>query len=77
MSFLPAATAAEAQDVSGETYAVGHASGGDTFILSDGKWRYNLATKNYEMPGTYTVTMVSGDESEYVLNPTCSVELAR
>ena len=33
-------------------------------------WHFNLKTKNYTAAGTYTVSMVSGDTTEYVVGPT-------
>ena len=34
-------------------------------------WQFNLKTKNYTAPGTYTITMKSGDENEYLVE-TCT-----
>ena len=42
-----------------------------TLILRSVK---KLQTKNYTVPGTYTVIMVSGNECEYAIDPTCEAE---
>ena len=39
-----------------------------------GKWQFNLMTKNYTAPGTYIVSMDTGDSSEYVFDPSCMTE---
>jgi hypothetical protein len=44
---------------------------GNQFKFIDNRWRFNLLTKNYTAPGTYTIQMVSGDGSEYVITPSC------
>ncbi len=38
------------------------------FEYSGSKWQYNLATKNYTAPGTYTIQMVSRDQCQYQIN---------
>jgi hypothetical protein len=43
------------------------------FVFSyDGKWQFNLMTKNYSNPGTYTISILTGDSSEYVIEPSCT-----
>ncbi|MBW1686933.1 MAG: hypothetical protein JRS35_17930, partial [Deltaproteobacteria bacterium] len=45
----------------------------DSFSFSrKGYWRLSLSRYQMKMPGTYLVTMESGDESEYLVDPTCS-----
>jgi hypothetical protein len=44
---------------------------GNQFEWDGEKWHYNLGTKNLTAAGTYTVTMVSGDDCEYIVEPTC------
>ena len=62
----------EPLDVSDQALPAGQGTEGNQFVFTDeGKWQYNLKTKNYSAPGTYTITMVSGDESEYKIEPTC------
>ena len=63
---------AEAVDVTDEALSAGQGTDGNQFEFSDGKWQFNLKTKNYSGAGTYTITMVSGDECEYVIDPTCT-----
>ena len=36
-----------------------------------GQWLQGLPTEQFTAPGTYTVTMVSGDKDEYVFDPAC------
>jgi hypothetical protein len=50
--------------------------GGDTneFVFLLGKWRYYLRVRNYSAPGTYTMTMISGDEADYRVDPTCEAQ---
>ncbi len=65
----------DAIDVTDEALAAGHGTDGNEFVFTeDMLWQFNLKTKNYTAPGTYTVTMESGDDSEYVIEPTCTVQ---
>ena len=36
------------------------------------RWSYNLLSANYTAPGDYTIKLVSGDDSEYSIDPTCT-----
>ena len=54
-----------AVDVSDEAIPVGQGTDGNQFVYSDDRWRYNLRTDNYTSPGTYTVTLTSGDPAAY------------
>lgn len=63
-----------AVDVSGEALPAGLGDDGNQFVYTGARWRYNLKTKNYTAPGTYTVSMASGDDAEYVVDPTCEAE---
>jgi hypothetical protein len=47
------------------------------YNLADGVWQYNLKTKNHTAAGTYTITMVSGNESEYMIDLTCAAAFGR
>lgn len=40
-------------------------------FTTEGKWQYNLSTRNYSQQGTYNVGIRSGDSNEYVINPSC------
>ncbi len=62
----------EAVDVTGDALPAGQGTDGNQFSFSGSKWQFNLKTKNYSSSGTYTVTMVSGDASEYTIDPTCA-----
>jgi hypothetical protein len=43
------------------------------FVFSyDGKWQFNLMTKNYSTLGTYTISILTGDSSEYAIEPSCT-----
>ncbi len=60
-----------AEDVSGDALSAGAGTDGNQFEFLDSKWQFNLKTRNYTGAGTYTTTMVSGDEAEYLIDPTC------
>ena len=65
----------DGDDVTDEVSSVGQGDEGNQFVFTGGdRWQFNLSTKNYTSPGTYTVLMQSGDESEYVIEPTCMTE---
>jgi parallel beta-helix repeat protein len=61
--------------VGGDAYSVdglpsGEATIGNQFQFIDGLWHFNLKVKNCcTAQGLYTVTMESGDPSEYEINP--------
>ena len=61
-------------DVTDDVLPAGQSSEGNifSFDLEDSEWHYNLKTKNYDAPGTYAITVVSGDESEFRVDPTCT-----
>src|SRR6478672_10409772 len=58
--------------VTDEALPTGESSQGNQFAYSDGAWRYNLSTKNYTAKGTYLLSLVSGDQTEYLVDPPCS-----
>ena len=65
----------QSADVTDDALSVGHGTEGNQFVFTeDGYWQFNLHTKNYSAPGTYTILMQSGDDSEYVFEPTCMTE---
>jgi hypothetical protein len=65
----------DAVDVTDDVLSVGQGDEGNQFVFTEGeRWQFNLSTKNYTSPGTYTVLMQSGDDSEYVIEPTCITE---
>ena len=63
-----------AEDVTDEALFAGQGTDGNQFVFTGSNLQFNLKTKNYSSPGTYTITMVSGDENEYVIDPTCEAK---
>lgn len=45
---------------------------GNQFVFNGQFWAFNLSTKGLA-PGTYTITAVSGNLGQYVIDPTCTV----
>ena len=66
--------AAPAADVSHQALWIGQGTKGNAFEFSGSKWRFNLKIRNYTAPGTYTVTIISGDEAAYRVDPTCEAQ---
>ena len=63
----------QAVDVSEQMVRAGRPSEGNQFAFTEmGLWQFNLKSQNYRAPGKYIVSAVSGDDSEYVLLPTCT-----
>ncbi|MHC4559749.1 MAG: right-handed parallel beta-helix repeat-containing protein [Planctomycetota bacterium] len=58
-------------DVTDQALSAGQGTEGNQFVYTGSNWQFNLKTKNYNAAGTYTVTMVSGDEDEYEIESTC------
>ena len=58
-----------AEDVSDEAIPAGLGTRGNEFEFEIDEWRFNLLTKNYMAPGTYTISMVPGNN--YLISPTC------
>jgi hypothetical protein len=58
-------------DATDAALPAGEGTEGNQCEFADGKWRFNLKTKNYTAEGTYTITMLSGDNNEYSIDPTC------
>jgi hypothetical protein len=50
----------------------GRGAAGNSFVFKGGNWALNLQTQGLA-PGEYTITVVSGDLTEYVIAPTCEV----
>ena len=61
----------DAIDVTSDALPAGHGSEGNQFEFASDRWRFNLKTQNYSAAGTYTLSVVSGDSSEYVIAPNC------
>jgi hypothetical protein len=51
--------------------SVGKGDDGNQFTFNGTKWGFNLKTTNFTGSGKYTVTVVSGNLSAYVVSPTC------
>jgi hypothetical protein len=59
-------------DISDDALSSGQSSEGNQFVFTDdGIWQFNLKSKNYTASGEYMVTAVSGDETEYTIDPAC------
>jgi len=67
-------TYGEAPPDDADLLPLGMANEDNVFRFDEGAetWIYNLGTKQFGAAGVYTVTAVSGDEGEYVIDPTCS-----
>jgi hypothetical protein len=59
-------------NVTDDALPAGQGTEGNQFVFTDDlKWQFNLKTKNYSAAGTYNIFMVSGDASEYMIDPMC------
>jgi hypothetical protein len=48
---------------------------GNHFVWDDeAHWKFDLGTRNLTDNGKYRVTLLSGDEKEYRVDPTCTLE---
>jgi hypothetical protein len=66
------------EDVTDLALPAGFGTEGNQFVFTDElKWQYNLKTKDYTASGTYTISIVSGDEAEYVILPACETSFVR
>ena len=63
----------EAIDVTEDALPAGQGTEGNQFEFGVDKWQFNLKTKNYTAVGTYTITIVSGDSTEYTIE-TCTAQ---
>ena len=62
----------QSADVTNDAVAAGHGTEGKQFVFTeDGYWQFNLHTKSYSAPGTYTVNVSTGNELDYLIDPTC------
>jgi hypothetical protein len=63
----------EPEDVTDYALSAGEGTDGNQFVFTDeGKWQFNLKTKNYVAPGTYNITITSGDALEYEIVSSCA-----
>lgn len=73
-----AGNALPAEDVTDDALFAGQGTAGNQFVYTDEqKWQFNLKIDNYSKKGTYQVTMVSGDPSEYAIDPTCEASFVK
>ena len=64
--------------INGSSYPASYATGGNQFSpTGNGRWQYNLKTSDYSASGTYVVTVFSGEEAEYTVEPTCEARFVR
>lgn len=62
-----------AMDVTDFALNAGRGNAAKQFVFSsDGTWQFNLMTRNYTTPGTYTVSILTGSIFEYIIQPTCT-----
>ena len=54
--------------------AAGRGDEGNMFAFDGTNWAFNLSTRGLAK-GAYVLSAVSGDESEYIIDPTCEVKL--
>jgi hypothetical protein len=70
---LYTAVGEDANDVTEFALPAGMGTEGNEFVYNgDGEWQFNLKTSNYTAAGSYEITILSGDDSEYVIEPACS-----
>lgn len=64
----------ETEDVTDLALNAGEGTEGNQFEYNPitEKWQFNLKIKNYNAPGTYTITMDTGNEADYIFDTTCS-----
>lgn len=59
-------------DVSDDALPAGQGSEGNQFVFTDeSKWQFNLKTSLFTAPGTYIISMESGDSDVYIFDPQC------
>jgi hypothetical protein len=62
------------EDVSDQALWAGQGTSGNGFVFSGDRWRFNLKVGNYTAPGTYVISMISGDGAAYLVDPTCEAQ---
>ncbi|MBN1128292.1 MAG: hypothetical protein JXA71_04865 [Chitinispirillaceae bacterium] len=69
--YSSSSTAIPAEDVSSLALSPGQSNEGNAFIFTEeGKWQYNLKMTNFTGKGTYTIKILSGDDSKYTIEQT-------
>jgi hypothetical protein len=62
-------------DYAEDVLPAGKGSEGNQFVFTDeGVWQFNLKTSRFTAPGTYTITMESGDPEAYTLDSQCEAK---
>lgn len=61
-------------DVTDYALQSGQGTEGNQFEFDGTWWHFNLGIKNYAATGTYTVSMISGDATIYMIAPTCTAQ---
>ena len=61
-------------DVTDDALPAGFGTDGNEFEFNGTGWQFNLKLRNYSAAGTYTVTLESGDDTEYLVDPACMAE---
>lgn len=62
-------------DVTDNALSAGNGTDGNQFEFTDNEiWQFNLKTKNYTATGTYSLSILSGDENEYVIDSSCTAQ---
>ena len=61
-------------DVTGDALPAGQGDDGNQFVFTGSQWQYNLKTSNYSAEGTYSITMAAGDNTEYLISPSCEAQ---
>ncbi len=58
---------------------IGQSSNGNSFSYNSTTqtWQYNLSSSPFSASGTYTVTVTTGDATQYSVSPTCSGTFVR
>ena len=63
-------------EVTDNALSAGKGTAEKQFVFtSEGLWQFNLMTRNYSTPGTYTVSILTGNIFEYVIRPSCTATL--
>jgi len=74
--FFKSKTGGGTLDVTGAVHSVGLGTDGNRFVFTtDGIWQFNLKTPGSIAKGTYTLSIESGDKSEYLIDPTCKASV--
>jgi len=61
------------EDVTDDALSAGEGTDGNQFEFNTdtNQWQFNLMTKNYTAPGTYRVSLNTGDSGEYEVDGAC------